>query len=190
MRARKGRRAILTTLIAAGCLTVAPALLCALESETAETTETTHTLVGSYLAGRFAKNQHETDNAADFYRSALTQDPGSDLLLEQAFLMEATLARWPRALKLAEELVAVESQHRMARLFLGLNEFKAWAYKKAEEHIRAAASGPIAWSPRPGPSSSSPSKPSGHSSTCAIPARSSPTSRAAARTPEPLSSAP
>ncbi|HKZ96773.1 MAG TPA: tetratricopeptide repeat protein [Hyphomicrobiaceae bacterium] len=143
MRARKGRRAILTTLIAAGCLTVAPALLCALESETAETTETTHTLVGSYLAGRFAKNQHETDNAADFYRSALTQDPGSDLLLEQAFLMEATLARWPRALKLAEELVAVESQHRMARLFLGLNEFKAGAYKKAEEHIRAAASGPI-----------------------------------------------
>ena len=49
------------------------------------TPEPTHSLLGSYLAGHFARNGNDTTNAAAFYRSALTLDPDNEVLLEQAF---------------------------------------------------------------------------------------------------------
>ncbi len=111
----------------------------------AESTESfeTQSLVGSYLAGRFARNQHDSARAADFYRSALGRDAGNELLLEQAFQMEASQGNWPRAVELARELVAAQPPHRIANLFLGLSEFKDASYKKATEHFRAAQTGPI-----------------------------------------------
>ncbi len=104
---------------------------------------TTRTLPGSYLAGRFARADHDTERAADFYRNALRQDPDSGVLLERAFLMEATEANWQRAIGLAEEVVKRQPRHRMARLLLGLTAFKAGENAKAIEHFEAAGSGPI-----------------------------------------------
>jgi tetratricopeptide (TPR) repeat protein len=112
-------------------------------AETTDALDTPHSLVGSYLAGRFAKAQHDMPNAAEFYRSALSHDPSNELLLEQAFQMEASAANWPQAFKLAGELVAVQSQHRVANLALALSEFKAGSLKKAEANFRAAGTGPI-----------------------------------------------
>lgn len=103
----------------------------------------THSLAGSYLAGRFARSQHETDEAASFYRSALQHDPGSDVLLEQSFLMEVSEGQFDRTMELAKKLVDEQPKHRTARLMLGLEAFAKGDYKSAETHFKNAAGGPI-----------------------------------------------
>jgi tetratricopeptide (TPR) repeat protein len=108
-----------------------------------ENLDESSTLVGSYLSGRFARSQYETSNAAAFYRSALSHDPGNEVLLEQAFQMEATSGNWPRAVKLAEELSKKQPNHRMAQIFLGIASFKSGDFDKADTHFQAAGEGPI-----------------------------------------------
>ncbi len=105
--------------------------------------QATRSLPGSYLAGRFARSNHDTGQAAGFYRNALVQDPDSGILLERAFLMEASEANWERAIELAEDVVKRQPRHRMARLLLGLRTFKSGDYQKAIENFKAAGSGPI-----------------------------------------------
>jgi tetratricopeptide (TPR) repeat protein len=129
--------------VVTGLLAVPGARYTPAAAETTDALDTPHSLVGSYLAGRFAKALHDMPSAAEFYRGALTHDPSSELLLEQAFQMEASAADWPQALKLAQQLVTVQSQHRVANLALALSEFKDGQLKKAEGHFRAAGTGPI-----------------------------------------------
>ena len=102
-----------------------------------------NSLVGSYLAGRFARSQFDTREAADFYRTALVHDPKNAVLLEQAFQIEAGRGDWPRAFELAEQLVAIQENHRLAQLALALKAFEAGSWKKAEARFKAAGSGPI-----------------------------------------------
>ncbi|MGH9808254.1 MAG: hypothetical protein ACRD9W_13505, partial [Terriglobia bacterium] len=56
------------------------------------------TLLGNYLSGRMARGDHDTEAAADFYSKALAEDPGNEIILEQAFLLEAASALWDRAI--------------------------------------------------------------------------------------------
>lgn len=105
--------------------------------------ETTRSLPGSYLAGRFARSNNDTGQAAGFYRNALVQDPDSGILLERAFLMEASEANWDRAIELAEDVVKRQPRHRMARLLLGLKTFKSGDFEDSIENFKAAGSGPI-----------------------------------------------
>jgi predicted negative regulator of RcsB-dependent stress response len=101
------------------------------------------TLVGSYLSGRLARDDNDNAKAAAYYSDALLHDPDNALLIEQAFMSEASEGFGPNAEKLAERLVAAEPQHRLARMYLGVRDFKAGALKPAEQHFRAASSGPI-----------------------------------------------
>lgn len=112
-------------------------------ARTAPDLEPMRSLAGSYLAGRFARSQHDTDQAAFFYRSALFRDPDNEVLLEQGFLMEASEGNWSGAEMLAKRLVDIQPTHRMARMFLGLVEFKAGNYDNAEENFKKADTGPI-----------------------------------------------
>ena len=100
-------------------------------------------LLGSYLAGRFAREQRDTAVAADFYSRALARDPENELLIEQSFLMEATEGNWPRAIELAQAIVGRQETHRMAQLVLGLSAFKAGNFEAADKHFQTAGSGPI-----------------------------------------------
>jgi tetratricopeptide (TPR) repeat protein len=100
-------------------------------------------LLGSYLAGRVARAQNDTRAAAMFYRQALAQDPGNNLLVEQAFLMETTEGEWSRAEALARELVESQPNHRTAHALLGLADFKAQRYASADEHFKAVSGNPI-----------------------------------------------
>ncbi len=153
MRARFGLHLTLGSLLAASLLiagaavadTPEPASEAAVATapESTEASTGARSLVGSYLAGRFARSQYDNSSAAEFYRNALARDPGNGVLLEQAFLMEVSEGSWDAAARHADDIVASEPQHRMARLFLGLKEFKAGAFKKAEEHFKASGSGPI-----------------------------------------------
>jgi tetratricopeptide (TPR) repeat protein len=112
-------------------------------ARTPDQLEQAKSLLGSYLAGRFARGQHDTTSAVGYYRQALDQDPQNEVLIEQAFLMEATEGHWPEALALARELLARQDGHRMARLAQGLADFKARSYKAADASFRAASTGPI-----------------------------------------------
>jgi tetratricopeptide (TPR) repeat protein len=102
------------------------------------------TLLGNYLSGRLARGDHDTVAAADFYSKALAGDPGNEIILEQAFLLEAASAHWDRAIELANQLVRIEPSHRIGQFLLGCESFKRGDYKKADEHFAAARQGPIA----------------------------------------------
>lgn len=141
MSARRRRFAVVIPLLAAGLIAASGPSRG--ETVEGETFDGTHSLVGSYLAGRFARAQNDASEAAEFYRNALTFDPQNELLLEQAFQIEAGRGDWPRAFKLAEDLVGVQKTHRMAQLALALRDFKAGSWRKSEEHFKAAGSGPI-----------------------------------------------
>lgn len=153
MRASFGRRAthVFAGLALAGVAMtssaavwpVTAALARTAQDKPSEQIEISQSLIGSYLAGRFARVQNDTDAAARYYEAALLRDPGNEVLLEQAFLMESTEANWPRAIVLADELARSSPTHRMARLFLGLAAFKNGQLDKAEEHLVASGNGPI-----------------------------------------------
>ncbi len=103
----------------------------------------TRSLLGSYLAGRLARAQNDTPAAARYYGKALQQDPDNDVLVEQAFQMEASEGNWPSVETLARKLVAAQSSHRTARAFLGLAAFKEGRYQEAEDHFTQASGHPI-----------------------------------------------
>jgi tetratricopeptide (TPR) repeat protein len=100
-------------------------------------------LLGSYLAGRVARGQHDTGAAATYYREALVRDPGNDVLVEQSFLMELMEGNWPRSEQLARELSELQPPRRMAHAFMGLVDFKAQRYAEADEHFKSAGANPI-----------------------------------------------
>ena len=106
--------------------------------------EDSGTLLGNYLSGRLARGDHDTIAAADFYSKALAEDPANEIILEQAFLLEAASAHWDRAVELAKDLVKAEPAHRIARFLLGIDAFKKGNFKEADEHFAAARQGPIA----------------------------------------------
>ena len=130
-------------------LGVASNFLLALPSAHARTPDgaeiESRSLLGAYLAGRHARGQNDSAAAAKLFRNALARDPGNDILLEQTFLMDVTEGNWSRATEMAKQLAASNegSQNRVARLYLGLVEFKGKQWAKAEDHFKAAGSGPI-----------------------------------------------
>ena len=105
--------------------------------------ETSRSLVGGYLSGRFAKSQHDIDAAAAFYSSALAHDPDNEVLVEQTFLMELSAGAYDRASVLANRLVELQPQHRLARMFQALEAYKKGNYEVADRDLSIASSGPI-----------------------------------------------
>src|SRR5262249_35364135 len=97
--------------------------------------EQPRSLLGSYLAGRVARGQSDTLAAANFYSDALRRDPDNQILVEFAFLMEASEGNWSRVEALARDLVKAQPTHRTARTFLGLVAFKEGRYTEAESHF-------------------------------------------------------
>lgn len=108
-----------------------------------EPTIETTSVLGNYLAARFARGFQDTQNAADFYGRALARDPNNEVLLEQAFQMETMSGNWSRAVPLAEQLAATQKTHRMSQFLLGVSAFKDGSYDKADEHFKAASENPI-----------------------------------------------
>ena len=98
-------------------------------------------LLGSYLAGRIARGQHDTPAAAEYYRAALERDPGNLALAEQSLLMETTEGHVGRAVELAKRVLAGYPDHRMANLLLGLEAAKTKRYAEAGEHFKSPGNG-------------------------------------------------
>ena len=100
------------------------------------------TLLGNYLAGRVARQNEDTEAAAEFYTQALRADPTNKAILEQAFLLAARSGHWERASQLAADLVKAEPSHRFARFLLAINAFNQGEFDRAEGHLNDARQGP------------------------------------------------
>lgn len=101
------------------------------------------TLLGSYLAGRFARSKREMDKAAEFFRDALARDPENPGLLRDAFFSEAAIANWDVAADYAAQITEGKESHWLAHTFLGVKAFRDGDYETAKVQFKAADAGPV-----------------------------------------------
>ena len=100
-------------------------------------------LSGSYLAGRFAGRQRDMDAAAGYFQQALRDDPNNVVLIERVFIFELSEGNIPAAEEFATRVLSFNSQHRMARIVLGLRDARLKHYARARENFKKSAYTPI-----------------------------------------------
>src|SRR5262249_43721147 len=98
---------------------------------------------GSYLAARHAGGQRDAAAAASYYRAALRADPGNNELLGRAFLAVLANGEADEGVKLAERVLQVDKNDRIARLVLGVRAIKQKQYPVARRELAQSISGPI-----------------------------------------------
>jgi tetratricopeptide (TPR) repeat protein len=109
----------------------------------AETAVARQSLAGNFLAGQTALGQRDTEVAAEYLERARKLDPGNPALTERLFITELSNGKLEKAEKLASEVIEFNSQHRMARLVLGLQAFNGRRYEEARGHFNEASYTPI-----------------------------------------------
>ncbi len=134
---------VLSTLTFVGIVAIWASFSSALLAKTVAGNQDQPSLIGSYLAGRFARTEHDPERAAEFYKAALERDRNDDVLLEHTFQMELASGHFDRAQALAERLVVSQPANRMAQTLLALTAFKKQDYTTADAHMKAAGEGPI-----------------------------------------------
>ncbi len=101
------------------------------------------TLSGTYLAGRSAGRQRDMEEAADYLTAALKLDPDNTQIIERLFQFRLSEGSLPEAEELAAKVIDFNSQQRMARVVLGLKEFRNNQFKPARGHFSEAAYTPV-----------------------------------------------
>ena len=102
------------------------------------------TLTGSYLAALSAINAQDYDSATLLFEEALSQDPGNPVLVERTFTLLIANGYIDRAIPLAEQLVELNPEIRMAQLVLGVKALKAKKYAEASKYLGKSDRGPLA----------------------------------------------
>jgi tetratricopeptide (TPR) repeat protein len=100
-------------------------------------------LSGNYLAGISASKERDNAVAADYLSRALLADPQNPALIEKLFFLEVSAGNLPDAEELAIKVLSFNSQQRMARIVLGLRDFRIRHYSQARKHFSEAAYAPI-----------------------------------------------
>jgi tetratricopeptide (TPR) repeat protein len=90
---------------------------------------------GSYLAARHAGGQRDVAAAASYYRAALRADPGNNELLGRTFLAVLANGEVDEGVKLAERVLQVDKNDRIARLVLGVRAIKQKQYPLARREL-------------------------------------------------------
>lgn len=98
---------------------------------------------GSYLAARHAGVQRDAAAASAFYRAALKSDPRNTDLMERAFLSVLAEGDVDEAVRLAERIVLLDKNDRIARLVLGIRSLKLKQYAAARTNLSQSVRGPI-----------------------------------------------
>src|SRR5207253_128791 len=98
---------------------------------------------GSFLAARHAGGQKDAAAAASYYRAALRVDPRNGELLGRAFLAVLANGEVEEAVKLAERVLQVDKNDRIARLVLGVRAIKQKQYPLARKELAQSIRGPI-----------------------------------------------
>jgi tetratricopeptide (TPR) repeat protein len=127
-------RACLVAAIAAAALTAPPARA----YEQAD-----KLLSGNYLAGRSASVARDNDLASDYFVQALKADPGNPVLIERVFLLKTADGDIANAEEFAVQVLGFNSQQRMARIVLGLRDFRNRHYADARKNFEVASYTPV-----------------------------------------------
>ena len=90
-------------------------------------------LLGNYLAGQVARGMRDHDAAARYFARALKIDPGSDILLEQTFVLQLARGNWAGSTALARELVEEGRKQRFSHMVLGLQAVLDKDYARAQD---------------------------------------------------------
>jgi tetratricopeptide (TPR) repeat protein len=98
---------------------------------------------GSYLAGRSAIKLRDNDLASDYLSTALKSDAGNTLLIERIFLLQLSEGNLEGAEDYAARVLSFNSQQRMARIVLGLRDFRNRRYAEARKNFQQAAYTPV-----------------------------------------------
>jgi tetratricopeptide (TPR) repeat protein len=98
---------------------------------------------GNYLAGLSASKERDNSVAADYLSKALLTDPNNPVLIEKLFYLEVAAGNLPDAEELAIKILSFNSQQRLARIVLGLRDFRIHHYVQARKHFGEAAYTPI-----------------------------------------------
>ena len=101
------------------------------------------TFSGNYLAGRTAGRLRDNNASAEFLTAALKQDTGNPVLVERLFQAQLAMGDVAKAEALAPKVIANNSQQRMARIVLGLKEFRNRRYPEARAQFAEAAYTPV-----------------------------------------------
>ena len=101
------------------------------------------TTSGSYLAARHASVERDASSAAAFYRSALRSDPKNNELLDRAFISSLAEGDIDEAVKLADRILTIDKNNRVARLVVGARDLKQKKYAAAQININQSVRGPI-----------------------------------------------
>jgi len=101
------------------------------------------TTAGSYLAARHANVERDAASAAAFYRSALRTDPKNNELLDRAFIASLADGDIDEAVKLADRILTIDKNNRVARLVVGVRDLKQKKYPAAQININQSIRGPI-----------------------------------------------
>ena len=98
---------------------------------------------GSFLAAQHATRERDAAAAATFYRSALRSDPRNNELLDRTFLSVLLNGDVEEAVRLADQVLKVDKEDRIARLVLGVRAIKLKQYQVARQQIAQSIRGPI-----------------------------------------------
>lgn len=101
------------------------------------------TFSGNYLAGRTAGRMRDNNASAEFLTAALKQDVGNPVLVERLFQAQLAMGEVAKAEALAPQVIANNSQQRMARIVLGLKEFRNRRYPEARAQFAEASYTPV-----------------------------------------------
>ncbi len=100
-------------------------------------------LSGTYLAGRTAGRLRDIDAASGYVENALKGDPDNIVLVERLFLLDVSSGDIAAAEELAARVITFNSEHRMARLVLGLADIRNGKFEAARGHFAESAYTPI-----------------------------------------------
>jgi Flp pilus assembly protein TadD len=92
---------------------------------------------GSYLAGRLARNDHDTASAARFFSSALVGDPENPQLLRETYMAMHAEGRMAEATRLAERLIEVRPNAPIAALTIAIDDMVREDYANARRQLEA-----------------------------------------------------
>jgi tetratricopeptide (TPR) repeat protein len=98
---------------------------------------------GSFLAAQHATRERDAAAAATFYRSALRSDPRNNELLDRTFLSVLLNGDVEEAVRLADQVLKVDKEDRIARLVLGVRAIKQKQYQVARQQFAQSVRGPI-----------------------------------------------
>ena len=98
---------------------------------------------GSFLAARYAGGQRDAAAAASYYRAALRGDPRNNELLSRTFLAVLANGEVDEAVKLADRVIQIDKNDRVAHLVVGVRALKLKQYPTARREFAQSIRGPI-----------------------------------------------